>query len=52
MFPSHALAPRMVVSNGMMVPNYSSRDDYDKYYALGNTLYGEMTAGSYCYIGS
>ena len=52
LFPSHPDAPRLVLSNGMMIPNYSSKDHYEKHYALGNTMYGQMTAGSYCYIGS
>ena len=51
LFPSHKEAPRVVVTNGMMIPNYSSLDDYDRYNALGNTQYGQMTAGSYMYIG-
>ncbi len=51
LFPSHPEAPRVVVTNGMMVPNYSSQDDYDRYNALGVTQYGQMTAGSYMYIG-
>jgi urocanate hydratase len=51
LFPSHPAAPRMVVTNGMMIPNYSSRDDYERYNALGVTQYGQMTAGSYMYIG-
>ncbi|RWS03308.1 urocanate hydratase-like isoform X1 [Dinothrombium tinctorium] len=51
LFPSNALSPRMVISNGMVIPNYSSRDDYDRMFALGVTMYGQMTAGSYCYIG-
>ncbi len=51
LFPSHTDAPRVVVTNGMMIPNYSSLDDYDRYNALGNTQYGQMTAGSYMYIG-
>lgn len=51
LFPSHRNAPRMVISNGMMIPNYSSKELYDKYFALGVTQYGQMTAGSYCYIG-
>ncbi|KAJ3030292.1 UNVERIFIED_CONTAM: Urocanate hydratase [Siphonaria sp. JEL0065] len=50
-FPSHKDAPRAIVTNGMVIPNYSSRHDYDKMYALGNSQYGQMTAGSYCYIG-
>jgi len=51
LFPSHTEAPRVVVTNGMMIPNYSSLDDYDRHNALGNTQYGQMTAGSYMYIG-
>ena len=51
LFPSSAAAPRVVVSNGMMVPNYSSPDDLERYTALGVTQYGQMTAGSYMYIG-
>ncbi len=51
LFPSHAEAPRVVVTNGMMVPNYSSPDDYERLNALGVTSYGQMTAGSYMYIG-
>ncbi len=51
LFPSHKDAPRVVVTNGMMIPNYSSQDDYDRYNALGVTQYGQMTAGSYMYIG-
>ncbi len=51
LFPSHKDAPRVVVTNGMMIPNYSSLDDYDRYNALGVTQYGQMTAGSYMYIG-
>jgi urocanate hydratase len=51
LFPSHPDAPRVVVTNGMMIPNYSSRDDYERYNALGVTQYGQMTAGSYMYIG-
>ncbi len=51
LFPSHKNAPRVVVSNGMMIPNYSSLEDYDRHNALGNTQYGQMTAGSYMYIG-
>lgn len=50
-FPSHRDAPRVVVTNGLMIPNYSSKPTYDKLYALGVTQYGQMTAGSYCYIG-
>lgn len=51
LFPSHADAPRVVVSNGMMIPNYSKPDDWEKFNALGVTQYGQMTAGSYMYIG-
>ncbi|KZS42032.1 urocanate hydratase [Aquimarina aggregata] len=50
-FPSSKDAPRVVVTNGMMIPNYSSPDDWEKYNALGVTQYGQMTAGSYMYIG-
>jgi len=51
LFPSHKEAPRVVVTNGMMVPNYSKQDDWEKFNALGVTQYGQMTAGSYMYIG-
>lgn len=51
LFPSHKEAPRVVVTNGMMIPNYSSKDDWERYNALGVTQYGQMTAGSYMYIG-
>jgi urocanate hydratase len=51
LFPSSKQAPRVVVTNGMMVPNYSKPDDWEKYNALGVTQYGQMTAGSYMYIG-
>jgi urocanate hydratase len=51
LFPSSPDAPRVVVTNGMMIPNYSSQDDWEKYNALGVTQYGQMTAGSYMYIG-
>ena len=51
LFPSHPDAPRVVLSNGMVIPNYSSRADYDRMAALGVTLYGQMTAGSFMYIG-
>ncbi|WP_298318916.1 urocanate hydratase [uncultured Aquimarina sp.] len=51
LFPSSKDAPRVVVSNGMMIPNYSKPDDWEKYNALGVTQYGQMTAGSYMYIG-
>ncbi|MCX7953683.1 MAG: urocanate hydratase [Bacteroidales bacterium] len=50
-FPSHKNAPRLVVTNGMVIPNYSSKELYEKFYALGVTQYGQMTAGSYMYIG-
>lgn len=52
LFPSSAHAPRVVVTNGMMIPNYSKPDDWEKFNALGVTQYGQMTAGSYMYIGS
>ena len=51
LFPSKHDAPRVVVTNGMMIPNYSSHDHWEKYNALGVTQYGQMTAGSYMYIG-
>ena len=51
LFPSHKEAPRVVVTNGLMVPNYSKLDDWERYNALGVTQYGQMTAGSYMYIG-
>ena len=51
LFPSHQNAPRVVVSNGMMIPNYSKPDDWEKFNALGVTQYGQMTAGSFMYIG-
>ncbi len=51
LFPSHADAPRLVVTNGMVIPNYSSQEDYSKMAALGVTSYGQMTAGSFMYIG-
>lgn len=50
-FPSSKEAPRCVVTNGMMIPNYSKQDDWERYNALGVTQYGQMTAGSYMYIG-
>jgi urocanate hydratase len=50
-FPSHKEAPRVVVTNGMTIPNYSKPEDWEKYYALGVSQYGQMTAGSYMYIG-
>jgi urocanate hydratase len=51
LFPSHKNAPRVIVTNGMMIPNHSSQEDWNKYNALGVTQYGQMTAGSYMYIG-
>ena len=51
LFPSHKEAPRVVVTNGMVIPNYSSQEDYERMNALGVSQYGQMTAGSYMYIG-
>ena len=51
LFPSHKEAPRLVITNGIMIPNYSKPDDWEKYNALGVTQYGQMTAGSFMYIG-
>ncbi|MCA5005566.1 urocanate hydratase [Sphingobacterium bovistauri] len=51
LFPSSKNAPRVVVTNGMMIPNYSKPDDWERFNALGVTQYGQMTAGSYMYIG-
>jgi urocanate hydratase len=51
LFPSHRDAPRVVVTNGMVIPNYSGRDDYERFNALGVSQYGQMTAGSFMYIG-
>ena len=51
LFPSHPEAPRVVVTNGMVIPNYSKPDDWEKFNALGVSQYGQMTAGSYMYIG-
>jgi urocanate hydratase len=51
LFPSHKDAPRVVVTNGMMIPNYSKPDDWEKFNALGVSQYGQMTAGSFMYIG-
>ncbi|WP_343329186.1 urocanate hydratase [Polaribacter staleyi] len=51
LFPSSKKAPRVIATNGMMIPNYSKPDDWEKYNALGVTQYGQMTAGSYMYIG-
>ena len=50
-FPSSKEAPRVVITNGMMIPNYSKQDDWERYNAMGVTQYGQMTAGSYMYIG-
>ncbi|PID29495.1 MAG: urocanate hydratase [Candidatus Cloacimonadota bacterium] len=50
-YPSHKDAPRVVVTNGMMIPNYSKPDDWERFNALGVTQYGQMTAGSFMYIG-
>src|ERR1700739_4261940 len=52
LFPSSENAPRVIVTNGMMIPNYSKPDDWEKFNALGVTQYGQMTAGAYMYIGS
>jgi selenide,water dikinase len=51
LFPSHKEAPRLVITNGMVVPNYSSKDDWERMNALGISQYGQMTAGSFMYIG-
>ena len=51
LFPSHKTAPRVVVTNGMVIPNYSKPDDWERMNALGVSQYGQMTAGSYMYIG-
>ena len=51
LFPSHKEAPRVVVTNGMVIPNYSKPDDWERFNALGVSQYGQMTAGSYMYIG-
>ena len=51
LFPSHKEAPRVVITNGMVIPHYSSADDYVRYYGLGVSQYGQMTAGSWMYIG-
>jgi len=51
LFPSSTDAPRVVITNGMMIPNYSKQDDWERFNALGVTQYGQMTAGSYMYIG-
>ncbi|MCR5519153.1 MAG: urocanate hydratase, partial [Bacteroidales bacterium] len=51
LFPSHKDAPRVIVANGMVIPNYSKQDDWERFNALGVSQYGQMTAGSYMYIG-
>ena len=51
LFPSNKNAPRVVVTNGMMIPNYSTTEEYERLNAMGVTQYGQMTAGSYMYIG-
>lgn len=51
LFPSHKEAPRVVITNGMVIPNYSAQDDWEKFNALGVSQYGQMTAGSFMYIG-
>ena len=51
LFPSHKNAPRVVVTNGMVIPNYSSQDNWERFNAMGVSQYGQMTAGSYMYIG-
>ncbi len=51
LFPSHKEAPRVVVTNGMVIPNYSSKEEYEKFNAIGVSQYGQMTAGSFMYIG-
>jgi urocanate hydratase len=51
LFPSHKEAPRVIVTNGMVIPNYSSKDHWEKFNALGVSQYGQMTAGSFMYIG-
>ena len=51
LFPSHKDAPRVVVTNGMVIPNYSKQDDWERFNAMGVSQYGQMTAGSYMYIG-
>ena len=51
LFPSHKNAPRVVVTNGMVIPNYSKQDDWERFNAMGVSQYGQMTAGSYMYIG-
>lgn len=51
LFPSHKNAPRLVITNGMVIPNYSSKDNWERFNALGVSQYGQMTAGSFMYIG-
>ncbi len=51
LFPSHSASPRVVVTNGLVIPNHSSQEDYERFNALGVSQYGQMTAGSYMYIG-
>ncbi|XP_008408095.1 urocanate hydratase [Poecilia reticulata] len=51
LFPSLPSSPRAIITNGMVIPNYSSREEYERMFALGVSMYGQMTAGSYCYIG-
>lgn len=51
LFPSFNHSPRCIITNGMVIPNYSSKESYEKFFALGVSMYGQMTAGSYCYIG-
>ena len=51
LFPSNKNAPRVIVTNGMMIPNYSKQDDWEKFNAMGVTQFGQMTAGSFMYIG-
>ncbi|GMT45864.1 MAG: urocanate hydratase [bacterium] len=51
LFPSHTEAPRVVITNGMVIPNYSKQDDWERFNALGVSQYGQMTAGSFMYIG-
>ena len=51
LFPSNKDSPRVIVTNGMMIPNHSTQEDYEYHNAIGVTQYGQMTAGSYMYIG-
>jgi urocanate hydratase len=48
LFPSHANAPRVIISNGQLIPHFSTKADFERMYAMGNTIYGQMTAGSWC----